>query len=187
VPAYERYLLLDELEASTDRFAAAHPTVEVWRAGASRGGHEIRCLEVGGGPLRAALVGAPHPEEPIGTLVLDFLLPLLVETDLTERLGFSFSVVKVRDPDGMRLNERWFADPGDLVGFLLRQYRPPFVEQFGWTISPSTTSGARSPSRCRRRARSWRSSAVRRSTSTWACTTATSAGPTSTSRTTTPR
>ena len=44
---------LDELEASTDRLVAAHPEVEVWRAGTSRGGHELRCLEIGDGPLRA--------------------------------------------------------------------------------------------------------------------------------------
>ncbi len=66
--------------------------------------------------------------------MLEYLLPLLAETDLAERLGFSFSVVKVCDPDGMRLNERWFAEPGDLAGFLLRQYRPSFVEQFEWTF-----------------------------------------------------
>lgn len=134
VPAYEGYLSVDELEASTDRFIDAHPEVEVWHAGASRAGQDIRCLELGSGPLRAALVGAPHPEEPIGTLVLEYLLPLLAETDLAERLGFRFSVVKVCDPDGMRLNGAWFDDPGDLAGFLLRQYRPPFVEQFEWTF-----------------------------------------------------
>ena len=134
VPAFERYLPVDELEASTDRFAAAHPEVEVVAVGASRRGHEIRCLELGTGPLRVALVGVPHPEEPIGTLVLEYLLPLLAETELAERLGFRFSVVKVSDPDGMRLNESWFDEPGDLAGFLLRQYRPPFVEQFEWTF-----------------------------------------------------
>jgi|GEM_PF-2352814 len=36
VPECGRYPLLDELETSTDAFAAAHPGVEVWPAGASR-------------------------------------------------------------------------------------------------------------------------------------------------------
>lgn len=134
VPAYDHCLSLDELEARTDQLVARHPEVAVWTAGRSRGGHDIRCLELGTGPLRAVLVGAPHPEEPVGTLVLEHLLQLLAETDLAERLGFSFSVVKVADPDGMRLNEAWFGEPGDLAGFLLRQYRPPFVEQFEWTF-----------------------------------------------------
>lgn len=134
VPAWDRYLGVDELEASTDGLLAGTSQVTAWPAGASRDGHEIRCLDVGRGPLRCVLVGAPHPEEPIGTLVIEHLLPLLAETDLAERLGFRFSIVKVADPDGMRLNESWFGEPADLAGFLLRQYRPPFVEQFEWTF-----------------------------------------------------
>ena len=38
VPEHDRYPLLDELETSTDVFAAAHPGVEVWQAGATRVG-----------------------------------------------------------------------------------------------------------------------------------------------------
>jgi len=40
VPEYERYPLLDELETSTDAFAATHRGVEVWPAGASRAGKD---------------------------------------------------------------------------------------------------------------------------------------------------
>ncbi len=134
VPAYGRYPALDEVEASTERLLAAHPEIETWSAGTSRGGHRLRCLEIGSGPLRAALIGVPHPEEHVGSLVLEYLLPLLLETDLAERLGFRFSVVRAIDPDGMRLNERWFDEPLDIAGFLLRQYRPAFVDQFEWTF-----------------------------------------------------
>jgi hypothetical protein len=133
VPEHDCYLTLDALEASSDRFAAAHREVGLWQAGASRAGHPIRCLEVPGGPLQALLVGAPHPEEPVGTLVLEHLLPLLAD-GLAEELGFGFSVVKVGDPDAMRLNEPWFAEPYDLAGFLLRAYRPPLADQFEWTF-----------------------------------------------------
>jgi len=133
VPQYDRYPLLDELETSTDAFAVAHPGVEVWQAGVSRAGHPIRCLEISGGPLQALLVGVPHPEEPVGALLLEYLLPLLAD-GLAEELGFSFSVVKAGDPDAMRLNEAWFAEPYDLAGFLLRAYRPPLADQFEWTF-----------------------------------------------------
>ncbi len=133
VPKYDRYPLLDELETSTDAFTAAHPGVEVWPAGASRDGHPIRCLEIPGGPLQALLIGVPHPEEPVGALLLEYLLPLLAD-GLAGELGFGFSVVKVGDPDAMRLNEAWFAEPYDLAGFLLRAYRPPLADQFEWTF-----------------------------------------------------
>ena len=133
VPDHDRYPTLDELETSSDRFAAVHSDVDVWQAGASRAGHPIRCLEVPGGPLQALLVGMPHPEEPVGALVLEYLLPLLAD-GLAEELGYGFSVVKAGDPDAMRLNEPWFAEPYDLAGFLLRAYRPPLADQFEWTF-----------------------------------------------------
>ena len=133
VPEHDRYPTLAEQEAATDEFAAGRGTAAAWRAGASRSGRPIRCLEVPGGPLRAVLVGAPHPEEPVGAIVLDHLLPLLAG-GLADELGYSFSVVRVADPDGVLLNEPWFAEPADLVGYLLRSYRPAFIDQFEWTF-----------------------------------------------------
>ncbi len=136
VPAHDRYLCLGELEESTDRLAAAHPEIEVWSPGASRAGRSIRCLEIPGGPLQALLVGLPHPEEPVGTLALEYLLPLLAD-GLAAELGFNFSVVKAGDPDATLLNEPWFGAPYDLTGFLLRVYRPPLHDQFEWTFPVS--------------------------------------------------
>jgi hypothetical protein len=133
VPGHESYPRLSRLEASTDQLAAAHPEIEVWSPGASRAGRPIRCLEIPGGPLQALLVGLPHPEEPVGALALEYLLPLLADGLATE-LGFNFSVIKAGDPDAMLLNEAWFDEPYDLTGFLLRAYRPPLRDQFEWTF-----------------------------------------------------
>ena len=133
VPAYDRFPGISELEAATDALAATHPSVDVWTCGASRAGHPLRCLEIPGGPLHACLVGLPHPEEPVGTLALEYLLPLLAG-GLAEELGFSFSVVKAADPDAARLNEAWFDDPCDLAGYLLRAYRPAPADQMEWSF-----------------------------------------------------
>jgi hypothetical protein len=133
VPDYGAYPTLAEIEASTDDLVAAHPQVRVWPAGVSRAGQPIRCLDVPGGPMQALLVGAPHPEEPVGTLVLELLLPLLAG-GLAKELGFGFSVIKVADPDGVRLNEPWFSAPTDLERFLLGAYRPALAEQSEWTF-----------------------------------------------------
>ena len=136
VPALERYLSLGELEQSTDRLAAEHPEIEVWTPGVSRAGRPLRCLEIPGGPLQALLVALPHPEEPVGTLALEYLLPLLAD-GLAAELGFNFSVIKAGDPDATLLNESWFDEPYDLTGFLLRAYRPPLHDQFEWTFPVS--------------------------------------------------
>ena len=108
----------------------------MWSPGASRAGRPLRCLEIPGGPLQALLVGLPHPEEPVGTLALEYLLPLLAD-GLAAELGFNFSVIKAGDPDATLLNEPWFDEPYDLIGFLLRVYRPPLHDQFEWTFPMS--------------------------------------------------
>jgi hypothetical protein len=128
---------VDQIEASTDRLLATSPRVTARPCGVSRAGHLLRCLEVGEGPLRAVLVGLPHPEEGIGTLVLEHLIGLLASTDLSERLGFRFSIVRVGDPDGARLNEPWFGRPADLTEYVLSVYRPAASDDFEWSFPVS--------------------------------------------------
>ena len=132
VPERDSFPRLDELETCVDGLAGAGGA-EVWTAGRSRAGRPIRCLEIPGGPLRALLVGVPHPEEPVGALMLQYLLPLLA-AGLAEELGFGFSVVMAGDPDGVVLNEPWFDRPYDLAEYLLQVYRPPLADQFEWTF-----------------------------------------------------
>jgi hypothetical protein len=135
VPDYRRFLTVDELEASTDRLLARRTgVVDSWPAGESAAGHPLRCIEVAGGPRRALLLGLVHGEEPVGTLLIEFLLPRLLETDLGRRLGFSWAIVKVMDPDAARLNEAWFAAPFDLADFVLNVYRSAYAEQPVWSF-----------------------------------------------------
>ena len=136
VPAYDRYLLLDELEASTD--ALRSPRTRASRsgaAGASRDGHEIRCLEVGGGPLRAAARrrassrGARrHPRARVP--------PAAAGRDRSRRAARLRASRSSRSaiPTVCASTSPGSREPGDLAGFLLRQYRPPSVEQFEWTF-----------------------------------------------------
>jgi len=128
---------VDGVEASTDRLLATSPGVTAGQCGVSRAGHPLRCLEVGGGPLRAVLVGLPHPEEGIGSLVLEHLIGLLASTDLSERLGFRFSIIRVGDPDGARLNDPWFDRPADLTGHVLSAYRPAVGDDIEWSFPVS--------------------------------------------------
>lgn len=134
VPEWDGFPPLDRLEAATDALADAHPPVTVRQCGVSRAGHPIRCVEAGEGPLHALLVGLPHPEEPVGTLLIGHLLEQLATTDLADRLGFRFSVVEAADPDGAKLNEPWFDAPGDLERVLLGLYRPATGDQVEWAF-----------------------------------------------------
>ncbi len=134
VPEYDRFPRVDELEAATSKLVAASPAVRVWQCGVSAHGHPLRCLEVGSGPRRALLLGFVHPEEPVGSLVIEELLPLFAETSLAAELGFRFSILKTLDPDAARLNEPWFDRPGDLSNFVLHVYRSAYIDQPVWNF-----------------------------------------------------
>ncbi len=125
---------VDQIEASTDRLLAASSGITAWQCGVSRDGHPLRCLEVGAGPLRAVVVGFSPAAAAGGALAFEHLIAQLASTDLSARLGFRFSIVRVGDPDGARLNERWFDRPTDLTGYELLAYRPAASDDPVWSF-----------------------------------------------------
>lgn len=134
VPEYDRFLTVDELEASTDRQLEELPGLRAWVCGRDSNGREMRCLEAGDAPRRVLLLGHVHPEEPVGTLLLEYLLPLFAQTDISTRLGFRLSAIKVCDPQAVRLNEAWFSRPYDITEYTLNVYRSAYADQPIWTF-----------------------------------------------------
>ena len=82
VPDYDRFLTVDEMHAGLDRLAADYPDITTLRrVGTSTLGEPIRMLSVGSGSRHALLFGCPHPNEPIGGM----LIHLFLRTGLPER------------------------------------------------------------------------------------------------------
>lgn len=136
IPAYERFLTVDELEDSAERLREQFPAlVDLVEIGQSRAGHPIRALKIGAGPRRAVLFGCPHPNEPVGAMMLEYLSWRLAQDDeLREKLGYTWYLVKTIDPDGTRLNEGWFRGPFTLFNYARHYYRPAGFEQVEWTF-----------------------------------------------------
>src|SRR5581483_8136186 len=106
LPDWREFLTLAELAASSAALAAEFP---------------------------ALVVGVPHPNEPIGTLTLEFLCRLLCEdADVRARLDATLYVIKVADPDGLVLNEGWLKGAFSPARYALHFYRPPHREQVEW-------------------------------------------------------
>ena len=136
VPDYQVFLTVDELKASTHQLANKHPnTVEVLPVGHSRQGDPIEAIKIGNGPKKALLFAMPHPNEPIGSMMLEYLSRRLAEDDaLRESLGHTWYLIKCIDPDGTRLNEGWFKGPFSLENYARHYYRPPHFQQVEWTF-----------------------------------------------------
>jgi hypothetical protein len=136
VPDHREFLTLEELQRSSRALVADFPRLaRLETVGASREERPIELLTIGHGTMPALLLGVPHPNEPIGTLTLEFLCRLLCEDDdLRRRLDVTIHVIKVADPDGLVLNEGWFKGGFSPLRYALDYYRPPHAEQVEWSF-----------------------------------------------------
>lgn len=136
IPDYEVFMTVDELDASSRQLVNEYPDiVELREIGKSRNGHPILCLVIGRGSQNALLFASPHPNEPMGCMMIEYFSRLLAENDeLREELDYTWYFIKCIDCDGTRLNEGWFKGPFTLTHFWRDYYRPADYEQVEWTF-----------------------------------------------------
>lgn len=134
VPEYDRFFTFDEMVARTRAIAEARPDLAtLTEVGKSTEGRPIEMLKIGDGPQRLLLYALPHPNEPIGAMLIQFLLDELVENEDLRR-GRSWHLLPCVDPDGTVLNEGWFGGPFTIRNYAREFYRPRSVEQVEWTF-----------------------------------------------------
>ncbi|HPF16914.1 MAG TPA: M14 family zinc carboxypeptidase [Thermotogota bacterium] len=136
IPDYQYFYTVDEMDKRSKALAEKYPEqVKCYKAGESRNGHDINVLEIGKGSKNALLFGCPHPNEPIGAMMLDFLSERLASDEaLREKFDYTWHLIKVIDIDGTKLNEGWFKDSKSIKNYAQGFYRPPGHEQIEWTF-----------------------------------------------------
>ncbi|MBN9171766.1 MAG: peptidase M14 [Microbacterium sp.] len=104
----------------------------------SRLGEPIRVYTIAGGPRANIVVGGVHPNEPIGSwTAIQLADDLVADADLRTALDATWHIIPTIDPDGLRLNEGWFDQPGDRAHYARHFYRPAPDEQVEWTFPNS--------------------------------------------------
>ncbi|MFW9902710.1 MAG: M14 family zinc carboxypeptidase [Candidatus Thorarchaeota archaeon] len=135
VPNYTEFMTIEELNESSKKLAKDFESVELTEIGRSREGRPISCLQIGEGAKDALLFAFPHPNEPIGSLTIEFLSRYLAENpDITKELGYTWYFIKAIDPDGAALNEGWFKGEFNPIKYTKHYYRPAPHEQIEWTF-----------------------------------------------------
>lgn len=136
VPDYQEFFTVDEMDQRTLELAREFPdVVKVSEVGRSRWGRPIHCLTIGSGSQNALIFGCPHPNEPIGAMMLDFLTRELAQNEaLRKELDFTWYIVKTSDPDGTSLNEGWFKGPFTITNYARNFYRPAYAQQVEWSF-----------------------------------------------------
>ena len=136
VPRFTRFRTVDELEKASSELAKRYPAIVEWRTiGESSEGRPIKALIIGESDRSAFLYGFTHPNEPIGSMTIEYLASrLAASSELRRNIGYRFILAKAIDVDGARLNEGWFAGPFNLLTYSENYYRPPPNEQAEWTF-----------------------------------------------------
>jgi hypothetical protein len=136
VPEYQVFFTVDELYNNTRILARKYPEiVEILPLGKSQAGDQIEAIKIGNGPKNALIFAMPHPNEPIGSMMVDYFSERLAEDAvLLNSLDFTWYLIKCVDPDGMRLNENWFKGPFTITNYAQHFYRPPSHQQVEWTF-----------------------------------------------------
>lgn len=136
VPDYQVFLTVDELNANSRALAEEHPeAVRVRDIGRSKNGDQILALTIGKGRRNALLFACPHPNEPIGSMMLDFLARKLAEdAGFRESFDVTWHLIKCVDPDGLRLNEGWLKGPFTPRHYARNFFRPAGFQQAEWTF-----------------------------------------------------
>ncbi|WP_040214519.1 M14 family zinc carboxypeptidase [Clostridium polynesiense] len=136
VPDYKEFLTVDEMDESSKKLAQEYPDiVSCFEAGKSRKGHPIYCLKIGNGSKNALMFGCPHPNEPMGAMMLEYFSRAITEDkELREELDYTWYLIKSIDVDGTKLNEKWFKGPYTLSNYARNYFRPAGYEQVEWTF-----------------------------------------------------
>ena len=136
VPDFKTFLTVDEMDESSKKLKEEYPDlVDLSVVGHSRNGHPIYCLKIGNGPKNALMFGCPHPNEPMGAMMLEYFSRALCENDdYRNNCGYTWYLIKSIDIDGTQLNEGWFKGPFNLTNYAKNFFRPTSFEQVEWTF-----------------------------------------------------
>lgn len=136
IPDYKVFLTVDEMDASSHKLAEEFPeVVDIFEMGRTRDNHPLYCLKIGNGSNNALMFGLPHPNEPIGAMMLEYFTRELASNEaLRKELDYTWYVVKSWDADGTKLNENWFKGPFTLYEYSRNFFRPAGHQQVDWTF-----------------------------------------------------
>lgn len=136
IPEYKEFLTVEEMDASSKQLAEEFPeSVKLFEMGLTRDKHPLYCLKIGNGSKNALMFGLPHPNEPIGAMMLEYFARELAKNkELRDELDYTWYIVKAWDADGTKLNENWFKGPYTLYNYARNFFRPAGHQQVDWTF-----------------------------------------------------
>ena len=132
IPSYNRFLRVDEIDQLIADIVSL-PAVHQQQIGKTITHEPLTMLTIGKGTHTALIIGVPHSDEPLGSLVIAFFARWLA-THPDQSFGWKWHFIPILERHGMRLNEGWFNMPDSFAAQAKSNFREPTEDQYEWTF-----------------------------------------------------
>lgn len=133
IPTYSRFLKVSEVDELVHLISDL-PGVEERIIGRTINDEPLHMLSIGKGERTALIIGVPHSDEPLGSLVVTFFARWLATHPEAEEIGWRWLFIPILEREGMRLNEGWFNMPESFAAMAKSTFREPTEDQYEWTF-----------------------------------------------------
>lgn len=136
IPTYSRFLTVSEIDELVNLIQSI-PGVKTSIIGRTINNEPLLMLTIGTGKKIALIIGVPHSDEPLGSLVVTFFARWLAMHPEVEGLDWRWLFIPILERRGMRLNEGWFSMPESFAAMAKSTFREPTEHQYEWTFPVS--------------------------------------------------
>ena len=138
IPSYTRFLQVREIDELTHQIVQL-PGVRHRIVGQTMDKEPLHLLDIGTGEHTALILGVPHSDEPLGSLVITFFARWLALHPEVNSYGWRWLFIPMVERRGMQLNEGWFTMPDSFAALAKSTFREPTEDQYEWTRSRPET------------------------------------------------
>ena len=133
IPSYSRFLKVDEIDKLITEITE-FPNVNKKIIGKTLEKENLISLEIGEADKTALIIGVPHSDEPLGSLVITFFARWLATNKETDYFNWRWLFIPILERRGMRLNEGWFNMPDSFAALAKSNFRKPTEDQYEWSF-----------------------------------------------------
>jgi len=133
IPTYSRFLTVNEIDELV-RLIIDLPGVNHSVIGRAANDESLLMLDIGKGDNTALIIGVPHSDEPLGSLVITFFARWLATHPELDNFRWRWLLIPILERRGMRLNEGWFNMPESFAAMAKSTFREPTEDQYEWTF-----------------------------------------------------
>jgi len=133
VPQYNRFLKIKEIENILKTFRKSQIIKELI-IGKTADNKPLRMYTFGKGKKTALIIGVPHSDEPLGSLVTIHLINWMANHPKAQFFEWRWLIIPILEQRGMTMNEGWFHNYSSLEKTAKFYYRESTEEQYEWTF-----------------------------------------------------